>query len=44
MSTQMAKVTKILGSWEAVATPPNVIDAFKQTELHSIWDQGTALS
>jgi hypothetical protein len=33
----MTQVTKILGAWEAVVTPLNVIDAFKQTELHSIW-------
>jgi hypothetical protein len=28
---------KILGAWQAVATPPNIISAFKQTGLHANW-------
>jgi hypothetical protein len=36
---QTAQVMKILGAWQAVATPPNIISAFKQTGLHSSWSQ-----
>jgi hypothetical protein len=30
---------KILGAWQAVATPPNIISAFRQTGLHASWDR-----
>jgi hypothetical protein len=30
---------KILGAWQASATPPNIISTFKQTGLHANWDR-----
>jgi hypothetical protein len=39
MSLQIAQLMRILGAWQAVATPPNIIISFKQTGLHSSWDR-----
>jgi hypothetical protein len=39
MSARTAQVMKILGAWQAVATPPDIIGAFKQIGLHSSWSQ-----
>jgi hypothetical protein len=39
MSLQTAQLMRILGVWQAVAMPPNIISSFTQTGLHSSWDQ-----
>jgi hypothetical protein len=35
-----AQIATILVGWQGAATPPNVISAFEQTRLDSIWDRG----
>jgi hypothetical protein len=40
MSTSTVQVTKILGAWQTIATPPNVISAFPQPGLQLNWDRG----
>jgi hypothetical protein len=39
MSLQAAQLMRILGAWQAVGTPPNIIGSFNQAELHSSWDR-----
>jgi hypothetical protein len=38
MSAQLSQLMRILGAWQAIATPPNITSSFKQTGLHSSWN------
>ena len=43
LSTQSQQLYKILGSWFASATPPNIISAFNQMGIHVEWNSDSEI-
>jgi hypothetical protein len=37
MSKRSKQLYRMLGGWYAVATPPNIVSAFKQVGIHGQW-------
>jgi hypothetical protein len=37
LSNQSKQIYRMLGAWQAVSTPPNIISAFKQVGIHVEW-------